>query len=205
MNEDTVDLTVVEQPELERRVSELERALIDARGEISRLELQLHVLTSTDALTGLANRNGILDSVQSAVARRVRMGEPFAVLGFRFPQLAGLGDEHHPDDYEEAIQHLAALLAAGLRNVDRVGRLDEETFVVVLTNINASNIPIVVDRTLASVRALPHSVGAREYALDPTVSATVPGLETPDAESYVQTLVGVLANATGAFTVDTLG
>ena len=205
MTEDTVDLTDTKPRLIEDRVSELESALLEARGEISRLELQLHVLTSTDALTGLANRNGILDSVQTAVARRVRMGEPFAVLGFRFPQLAGLGDAHHPDDYEEAVQHLAALLAAGLRNVDRVGRLDEETFVVVLTNIPASNIPVVVDRTLSSVRALPLSVGAEEYALDPTVSAAVPGEATPDAETYIYTLEKVLKTATGAFTVDTLG
>jgi GGDEF domain-containing protein len=202
MNEPTVDLTI--ETSLGDRVTELELELLSARSQIGRLELQLHVLASTDALTGLANRNGVLDSVQTAVARRRRMGEPFAVVGFRFPQLVGLLEASLPDEYEEAIQHLAALLAAGLRNVDRIGRLDEETFVVVLTNIESSKIPIVVDRTIASVRALPLSVGAAEVVLDPAVAAAVPGEETPEAEAYVERLVDVLVSSM-AFSVDTLG
>ena len=42
----------------EDRVAVLERELEVARAENNQLRLQLHVFTSTDALTGLANRNG---------------------------------------------------------------------------------------------------------------------------------------------------
>ena len=121
----------------DQRIDELEAELEDARAEINQLRLQLHVFTSTDAITGLANRNGLLDSLQGAIDRQQRMAEPYCVVFLRFPQLGGLMDDHHEDDYEEALRHLGAIVAAGLRTVDRVGRLDETTFVAVLTNRNA--------------------------------------------------------------------
>jgi GGDEF domain-containing protein len=166
----------------EDRVAVLEHELEVARAENNQLRLQLHVFTSTDALTGLANRNGLLDSLQGAIDRQARMQEPYSLVVMRFPQISGLVDEHNVDDYEEAIRHLGAIFAAGLRTVDRVGRLDEITFVAVLTNCPGEYISTVIERSLMSIRALPLSMGASEYSLDPAVVALLSGEEVvPDA------------------------
>ena len=169
----------------DQRNDELEAELEDARAEINQLRLQLHVFTSTDAITGLANRNGLLDSLQGAIDRQQRMAEPYCVVFLRFPQLGGLMDDHHEDDYEEALRHLGAIVAAGLRTVDRVGRLDETTFVAVLTNCPGEFISVVIERSLASIRALPLSVGASEYALDPAVVALMSGDEVAESAELV--------------------
>lgn len=161
-------------------VAALESELELARAEISQLRLQLHVFTSTDALTGLANRNGLLDSLQGALDRQARMSEPFSVVVMRFPQISGLINNHDVDDYEEAIRHLGAVFAAGLRTVDRVGRIDEITFVAVLSNCPGEHIKTVIERSVASIRALPLSVGASEYALDPAVVALLSGSDAHD-------------------------
>ncbi|MFT5530912.1 MAG: two-component system cell cycle response regulator [Candidatus Poriferisodalaceae bacterium] len=173
----------------EDRMSVLENQLDEAKAEINQLRLQLHVFTSTDALTGLANRNGVLDSLQGAVDRQARMKEPYSVVGMRFPQIAGLINDHDVDDYEEAIRHLGAIFAAGLRTVDRVGRLDEITFAAVLTNCPGEHISTVIERSLMSIRALPLSVGAAEYVLDPAVVALLSG------EDVVSDATVVLARA----------
>lgn len=183
----------------------LQSELADARAEIGRLELQLHVLTTVDTLTGLANRNGVLDSIEGAVARHQRMEEPFAVVGFRFPELVGLARVHDPDEYAETMRHLAAMLAAGLRNVDTVGRTDEDAFATVLANIVATDIPIVVDRTLAAIAAAPVRIRGRDHELSPTVAATIPGATPPDAAAHLAALDRSLATAPGAFTIETLG
>jgi GGDEF domain-containing protein len=169
----------------DQRIAELEEELADARSEINQLRLQLHIFTSTDAITGLANRNGLLDSLQGAIDRQQRMTEPYCVVFLRFPQLAGLVEDHHEDDYEEALRHLGAIVAAGLRTVDRVGRLDEITFVAVLTNCPGEFISVVIDRSLASIRALPLSVGASEYSLDPAVVALLSGDEVAESAEVV--------------------
>lgn len=186
-------------------IAALESELSDARAEIGRLQLQLHVFTTTDPLTGLANRNGLLDDIEMAVARHGRMREPYAVVGFRFDELDGLTDRHSDEECADALQHLAALLAAGLRTVDSVGRLDDVSFAAVLSNIVATNIPVVVDRTLAAITAVPFTVGVGEYALTPGVAAAIPGETPPTAEEHLDALSSTLAAARGAFTIDTLG
>ncbi|MDG2114167.1 MAG: GGDEF domain-containing protein [Actinomycetota bacterium] len=170
---------------IDQRMEELEAELEDARAEINQLRLQLHVFTSTDAITGLSNRNGLLDSLQGAIDRQQRMDEPYCVVFMRFPQLAGLVDAHHEDDYEEALRYLGAIVAAGLRTVDQVGRLDDNTFVAVLTNCPGEHISIVIERSLASIRALPLSVGASEYALDPAVVALLSGDDATEGAEVV--------------------
>lgn len=181
----------------DQKIQELEAELEDARAEINQLRLQLHVFTSTDAITGLANRNGLLDSLQGAIDRQQRMSEPYCVVFLRFPQLGGLVDAHHEDDYEEALRHLGAIVAAGLRTVDRVGRLDETTFVAVLTNCPGEFISVVIERSLASIRALPLSVGASEYALDPAVVALLSGDDVAEgAEIVLARGMELIASAT---------
>ena len=154
---------------LHARIARLEDALEETRAEASQLRLQLHVLTSTDVLTGLANRNGLLDSLQTAIDRLARYEEPFALALFSFPVLAkviAVGDDAQ---IEEATRHLSALLAAGLRSLDRVGRLDDETFGVVLTNICERDVRIVLDRTMTALHALPVYAGDDEVPVEARV------------------------------------
>lgn len=119
--------------------------------ENAHLRLQLAVMSSTDSVTGLANRTGIVDSIEMALHRLVRMGEPFAVVGVRFAELAGLDLTR---DRIDAVRDLGALLAACLRDVDQVGRLDETTFMVILANVPTDHVTTVTDRTTATIRAM---------------------------------------------------
>ena len=154
---------------LRARVDELEIALEETRVEASQLRLQLHVLTSTDVLTGLANRNGLLDSIQTAIDRLARYDEPFAVALFNFPVLGRVISVGDDAQVEETTRHLSALLAAGLRSLDRVGRLDDETFGVVITNICERDVRIVLDRTMTALHALPVYAGDDEVPVETRV------------------------------------
>ena len=154
---------------LKARVERLETALDESRAEANQLRLQLHVLTSTDALTGLANRNGLLDSLQFAIDRLARYDEPFALALFRFPVLGrvlALGDDEQSD---ESTRHLSALLAAGLRSLDKVGRIDDETFAVVLSNIAERDVRVVLDRTMTALHALPLRIDDQELPVETRV------------------------------------
>ncbi len=62
----------------------------------------------------------------------------------RFPQLA------IPDQYTaehlDLLKHFAATIAAGVRDVDEVGRPEENAFAVVLANLEAGSLSIVSKR-----------------------------------------------------------
>jgi len=129
----------------------LRARVVTLEEENAHLRLQLAVMSSTDSITGLANRTGIVDSIEMALHRLVRMGEPFAVVGVRFAALAGLDLTR---DRLDAVRDLGALLAACLRDVDQVGRLDETTFMVILANVPTDHVATVTDRTTATIRAM---------------------------------------------------
>ncbi len=129
----------------------LRARVVTLEEENAHLRLQLAVMSSTDSITGLANRTGIVDSIEMALHRLVRMGEPFAVVGVRFAELAGLDLTR---DRLDAVRDLGALLAACLRDVDQVGRLDETTFMVILANVPTDHVATVTDRTTATIRAM---------------------------------------------------
>jgi GGDEF domain-containing protein len=159
-----------------RSVEELTLRIVELEGENAHLNLQLAVMSSTDIVTGLANRTGIVDAIEVALSRQERMKEPFAVVGVRFPELAGLD---LTEERIDAVRDLGAFIAASLRNVDRVGRIDDTTFVVVLADVPPDHVSTVTLRTRAMVRALPGIAGV-DFELSPTlVAVSVAGVATP--------------------------
>ena len=135
-------------------------------GENAGLRLQLAIFATTDSVTGLANRIGLLDAIEMASSRLVRMKEPFAVVVMRFPQLMTIEDD---EEHLEAIRDLAALLAGGLRDVDRVGRIDSTTFVSVLANIPFEHVETVLARSRSSLRAMSLAAEVAENTIEPRV------------------------------------
>jgi GGDEF domain-containing protein len=118
--------------------------------------------------TGLANRIGLLDAIEMASFRLARMTEPFAVVTMRFPQLDVIDDA---EEHLEAVRDIGALLAASIRSVDRVGRLDGSVFVSVLANIPSKDINIVLARTKASLKAVASSAGMHDDVIQPLLMA----------------------------------
>jgi GGDEF domain-containing protein len=125
------------------RIAELESALRERTAEVRRLRLQMDVLAGTDAATGLANRNGILDLIDMALARLERNQEPFAVAAMGFPGLEARGDG--AIDVTD-IQHVSALLTAGLRRLDRMARIDVGVFAGVLPGLTLEHVAVVESR-----------------------------------------------------------
>lgn len=139
----------------ERLRLELEECLAEQR----RLKLALDVLSPIDIVTGLRNRNGILDAIQGGLNWLARRDDPFAVLAVEIPGLGGVEETER----RQVQRHLGAIFAAILRRVDEPGRLDETTFVAVLRAFSAKGVPALMARVAATL----HGEGAAAGAFDP--------------------------------------
>ncbi|MFV1989706.1 MAG: GGDEF domain-containing protein [Acidimicrobiales bacterium] len=163
---------------LRERMIGLEEELDTARMEVGRLQLQLDLFTSTDPTTGLVNRAGTLDAIQVAAERLERMSEPFAVVVIRIPELDAMRREAMEDSGDMA-RHFGALIGGGLRRLDRVGRLENGSFVTVLSNVDTDHIEVVLSRVRRALTAMPMVIGDSEQDLNPqlaTIVATGPRL-----------------------------
>jgi len=124
--------------------AELKRLLLETRDELERLKLTLEVVGTTDLDAGILNRTGILESLERGRRWLSRRGDVYGLLVTRFPTLRPL-DSTDPDDLE-IIQHLAATVGAGVREVDEVGRIDELTFAATLQDLKPGTITVVANR-----------------------------------------------------------
>ena len=107
--------------DLARRVDELE-------GEMRRLSEEV----STDQLTQVANRRGLLQAFEIERARLERGGGSLSVGLLDIDNFKRLNDELGHGAGDEALRSLAARVSAALRPTDRVARYGGEEFVVLL-------------------------------------------------------------------------
>jgi diguanylate cyclase len=106
---------------LTQRVSELE-------GEMRRLSDEV----STDQLTQIANRRGLLQAFDAERARLDRSGATLSVGLLDIDNFKRLNDELGHNAGDEALKALAATVSKTLRPTDHVARYGGEEFVVLL-------------------------------------------------------------------------
>ncbi|MEA2002608.1 MAG: GGDEF domain-containing protein [Actinomycetota bacterium] len=128
------------------KIEQLEAHLAEAEAENAVLRLQLDMLTSTDIVTGLPNANGIIEQLQKAGARYSRSGEAFGVMFVGFPAFERIVEERGRRDVEDAMRHAGALVGACLRQIDTVGRVDDDGLVCVMPMMGDDGVSPVVHR-----------------------------------------------------------
>jgi GGDEF domain-containing protein len=181
---------------LRRRMLELEDELEQAKADVGRLQLQVDLFTSTDPVTGFVNRSGTIDAIQSALDRLDRMNEPVTVLAITVPELAAVRDQLDDITLIDTLRHVGALVAGGLRRVDRVGRLENDTFVSVLSNLGPDTVDVVLGRLEAALVAQPVDVGDGEITLRPRLGALVlRGAVGSDADLLLEEALALPAQA----------
>lgn len=136
--------------QLLERVAILEAHLAQRSAEVRQLRLQLDVFSTTDAGTGLANRNGMADLIELSLARLERRSEPFAIAVIGFPALERGDDSSADQQRAENVQHVSALLTAGLRRMDRTARIGPGVFAAVLPDLTSEHVR-TVERRLRSI------------------------------------------------------
>ncbi|MGH2721356.1 MAG: GGDEF domain-containing protein [Actinomycetota bacterium] len=158
--------------ELQRQLGELRQALRRKTEEAGLLRLQLDALSTTEITTGLLNRSGLVDAIETALQRLARLGEPFAVVGVRIPALGRVVGAS-PAVIREAVRHIGGMIAAGLRDLDRTGRLDDTTFVAVAALTTPNAYAAVLDRLRTVLTAGPLTIGAQTVDPDPQFGVVV--------------------------------
>jgi hypothetical protein len=127
---------------------ELRRRLEETRAELQRLQLTLAVVGTTDLDAGIRNRNGVLEALERGRKWMSRRGDIYGLLVAQFPRAAPGAAE------PEVVRHVAATIAAGVREVDEVGRVDATTHAAVLNDLAAGSVHVVADRVAGLLEAL---------------------------------------------------
>ena len=139
----------------------------------------MQALASTDVLTALPNRRGMLEHLHAALALAQRKGQPVSVALFDVDHFKLINDRHGHGAGDAALVNVGQLLSATLRASDHVGRWGGEEFLLVAPGIDVHDAHELADRLRQAVanHAFAHgdpvttSVGVTEYQPGDTVDS----------------------------------
>jgi len=153
--------------------------------QLQSLVQELKTIAATDALTEIANRRALTESLEQRYAQSVRENRDLAVLAIDMDGFKGLNDTVGHAAGDEILKLTARVLRANCRGSDVPGRIGGDEFVVVLPETDmqearAVGLRIQEDFDLASRelcetlghdRQVTMSIGLATRSLDPDASA----------------------------------
>ncbi len=133
-------------------------------GQLAKRQRELEHLSSTDMLTGLANRRVFYAQLIAEAARARRYGHALSVLMLDVDHFKRINDTHGHATGDEVLRALGRVIREGLRLGDVAARHGGEEIGVVLPHTPEEGAHAVAARLLAAVREIRLPDGARVTA-----------------------------------------
>jgi diguanylate cyclase (GGDEF)-like protein len=122
---------------------------------------QAEQLGRLDSLTGLPNRQALVEALDAELSRTRRFGRPFTVALLDCDGFKGINDRGGHLAGDEVLRRIGIALRQHTRRYDCVGRLGGDEFLLVLSEVDRESAALIVERLRAALR---HFV-EREYPM----------------------------------------
>jgi diguanylate cyclase (GGDEF)-like protein len=142
---------------------------------LRRRQAELEILSSTDALTGLANRGTFFRRLDDELANARRHGYAVSVVMIDADHFKNINDTHGHVVGDRVLRELAALVSAALREGDVAARYGGEELAVLLPHTPLEGARVVAQRLVERARTV--AFAGRTLS----VSAGVAAVEPPEA------------------------
>jgi len=143
---------------------------------LRRVNAQLKVLSTHDALTGLRNRSGFDALYENELERSRRQQQALSVVLLDIDFFKRINDGHGHPVGDRVLQEVAYLLKQGARTIDHVIRWGGEEFLLLCPSTSTEQAQALAERMLLATRQ--HDFGLGQPV---TLSAGVATLELHDA------------------------
>lgn len=129
--------------------------LVRMLNELRNTEIELRLLATTDALTGLLNRRQLLLELEAEIRRAQRGGRPLSVLMLDIDHFKAVNDRYGHAVGDEVLINAMVRCRQELRSIDLLGRLGGEEFAVVLPEADAAEALVAANRLRLSLAQTP--------------------------------------------------
>jgi diguanylate cyclase (GGDEF)-like protein len=146
---------------------------------VSTRTAQLRHQALHDSLTGLPNRSLIADRVERLLARSRRTGHPGAMLFIDIDDFKDINDTLGHEAGDQLLTAVSARLTTNLREVDTVGRLGGDEFLLLIDGESEASPEYLAQRVVSILRD-PFLLDASDapITISASVGVAVPGLDT---------------------------
>jgi diguanylate cyclase (GGDEF)-like protein len=133
------------------------------REESHRLHEELARHNVRDAVTGLPNRQALLQGLEPLVSRSRRYRNPLSVIRLRIDNLHDIDAAHGRGSGDKVLTAVACMLKDQLRWADLIGRFDNDEFLLVLPETDTDAAGHLLDKLRRCLAVL------RPYATDGSI------------------------------------
>ena len=127
---------------------------------LRRMERAFSIASSAlDPLTGLRNRNGMLDDLTREYVRFMRMGAPFCLAVMDIDHFKKINDTYGHDAGDVTLAAVANHCSRSVRAYDDVYRLGGEEFLICLKEADLTQGMIVLERMRTTLEHIPVVLG----------------------------------------------
>jgi len=120
--------------------------LQNVREDRARLSEELAQHVTRDPVTGLPNRQALLQGLEPLVSRSRRYHNPLSVIRLRIDNLADIEAEFGMGNGDIALTSVAQMLKDQMRWADLIGRFDKDEFLLVLPETNFDAATLLLDK-----------------------------------------------------------
>jgi len=144
----------------------------DITAELAAQE-KIQQLAYMDSLTGLPNRQMMLDRIQSEIDRCARAHGQFALLFIDLDFFKNINDRYGHPMGDELLNSVALRLRDVVRKCDVVGRLGGDEFLIIIPDLGHSDFVAVVAETIVARLAAPFLVKTIELVVSASIGISV--------------------------------
>jgi len=154
-----------------QRIVALQRELIEVRES-------MHHATTYDRLTGLLNRQEIVEFLRRELVRSAREKKPVSIILADIDLFKMINDQLGPLAGDEVVKEVGRRLRSKLRAYDGVGRYGGEEFLLVLPGCDLTSALIRADQVRSFVSSKPVETSARSRTVTVSMGVAVASGET---------------------------
>jgi diguanylate cyclase (GGDEF)-like protein/PAS domain S-box-containing protein len=152
---------------------------------VRNLHVQLETQAVTDSLTGLLNRRGFHQALDSALARVDRNGKRMAILYIDLDGFKRINDSLGHDAGDEILCRVARVLETCMRPYDIIARMGGDEFTALLDSLDHPEDAARVAEKLIELISVRHTVEGTEV----TLGASIGIAHFPDCGQSVEELL----------------
>jgi diguanylate cyclase (GGDEF)-like protein len=174
---------------LQDNIRHLDAKVVERTADLQILNRKLEALSTTDGLTGIANRRCFDEVLATEWSRAARLDQPLALAMLDVDWFKKYNDHYGHQAGDECLRKVASVFAANVcRTGDLVARYGGEEFVFIAPATDGGNALYMAQKVSEALQnlALPHQMSPFGFVtISIGVAALVPG-ETDASEILVQ-------------------
>jgi len=169
-----------------KRTDELREHTLELEDRVQKRTAELAHQALHDVLTGLPNRNLLMDRLEQAIARGRRRAELFAVLFLDLDRFKVVNDSLGHFIGDQLLIDTARRLEASIRPGDTVCRLGGDEFVIFLDEISGREDVLVIVKRIQERLAEPFVAGGHEIYATASIGVTTSSIGYERAEAVLR-------------------